>query len=323
MDELLIGYALQALSPSETAAVEAHLQAHPEDFAKLERYRQVLAPLETDRDAYTPPAGLVHAVLARVAETIVGQAQEASATPSTSRRPVWPQSPGDVPVYLGRRPIEVFLAAGIAFLAFGLVLAGAQKIRHNHQIVACQNNLRLLYQGLTDYADAHDDRYPQVGEPHTPTAGSFAKLLVETGYAPSTWSPACPAGTIATDVKPFQVTKPASQSPDLPVPVDYAYTLGYRTPEARLIGPRRGDRWSPDNTPLAADLPAVQLAPTPGPVSAHGRGQNVLFVDGRVQFVTVATVGPSGDDIYRNDAGLVRAGLQRFDATLGRPHDVP
>ena len=37
-----------------------------------------------------------------------------------------------------------------------------------------------------------------------------------------------------------------------------------------------------------------------------------------MRFATVPTVGVNGDDIYRNDAGVVRAGLRSGDATLGR-----
>ena len=58
-------------------------------------------------------------------------------------------------------------------------------------------------------------------------------------------------------------------------------------------------------------------------MSAHGRGQNILFAGGFVQFSTKATVGPNNDDIYRNDDGRVRAGLHRFDASLGRADDMP
>jgi hypothetical protein len=40
-------------------------------------------------------------------------------------------------------------------------------------------------------------------------------------------------------------------------------------------------------------------------------------------FFTLATVGPGGDDIYRNDDGRVRAGLHPLDASLGRGTDEP
>ena len=67
---------------------------------------------------------------------------------------------------------------------------------------------------------------------------------------------------------------------------------------------------------MAADPPA-------GPASPHRTGQNVLYAGGRVRFATVPTAGLDGDDIYRNDAGWVRAGLRPADAVLGGPIDCP
>src|SRR5688572_2500580 len=70
MDDLYLGYLLDALDPAEKAAVEAHLRAYPDEAAKLDRLRTVLRPLEADRDTIDPPPGLAVAALARVAEHI-------------------------------------------------------------------------------------------------------------------------------------------------------------------------------------------------------------------------------------------------------------
>jgi hypothetical protein len=73
--------------------------------------------------------------------------------------------------------------------------------------------------------------------------------------------------------------------------------------------------------PIAADLPA-RLTPT-GPTPAHARGQNVLYVGGAVRFAPTPAAGVNGDHIYRNQAGLPRAGLHRDDTCLGGPPDTP
>jgi len=324
MDDLLLGYALDALDPADTAAVEARLRDDPTAAARLAHFRRALAPLAADRDGYDPPPGLAAATLARVAGLDVPAAAPAQGPPVVPKAPSWPAAPADVPIFHLRRRVEVAVAACVAVLAFGLVLGGVQKVRRDSQLAACQNNLRVLYQGLSGYADDHADRFPQVGGPDTPTAGAFVSTLVEAGQYPADLSIVCPAtpdpDPAAAGFRPGPALAPPG--PEVVARVGYAYTLGYRGPGGGLVGPWRGGP-AGDRTPLAADLPAPRVAPSDGPVSPHGGGQNVLFADGRVQFFTQATVGPAGDDIYRNDAGRVRAGLHPLDASLGRATDVP
>ena len=48
-----------------------------------------------------------------------------------------------------------------------------------------------------------------------------------------------------------------------------------------------------------------------------GSGQNVLYLDGHVNYATSRLVGPSGDDIYLNRRREINAGLGRGDSVLG------
>jgi prepilin-type processing-associated H-X9-DG protein len=331
MDDLYLGYLLNALTPAEKAAVESHLRTHPADEAKLEGLRRVLRPLEADRDDIVPPPGLVAATLARVAEHIIASRRADDST-STDKLPIVPMRPPltcesraeprpePVPARAPlRRWVEVGVAAGIGFLVVGLGMAGVQKIRWDSQKVACQNNLRVMYQGLSGYADSHAGHYPQIG-PDSP-AGSFVATLVAADQFPGDLKLVCPAAdNVPPELIRFRPDPLAPPGLEVIQQVGYAYTLGFRGPNGELYGIRWG---APDRTPLAADLPAAAVAPLPGPLSPHGRGQNVLYADGRVQFCTNATVGPLGDDIYRNAANEVRAGLHRIDAVLGRAADVP
>ena len=198
------------------------------------------------------------------------------------------------------------VAAGLGFVAFGLLLGGVGKLRERSQVVACQERLRSLYVALDGYSDTHGGRYPEVGTAAVPRAGDFAAELVRGGQYDAATPAGCPADA-------------AESNP-------YAYTLGFHpTPFAPVTGIRRAGfaSESGDFTPLAADLPTAAASPVGGPVSPHGRGQNVLFLGGTVRFTAVPTVGVRGDDIYRNDAGVVRAGLRSDDATLGRAADTP
>jgi hypothetical protein len=310
MDDLLIGYALNALSPADRAAVEAHLAAHPEDAAKVDRVRALLAPLAADRDDPPLPAGLVVATVARTAEYLVAhrlvpfaqpEPPAETARPSTTRQ----VRPIDEPVYPAWRRFDVAVAAAIAFVAVGLGLAGIGKLRADANQIACQEKLREVHVALDGYSETHGGRYPQVGTPAVPNAGAFATELVRAGHLSST-TPVCPA-VVATEPRPL-------------AQVGFAYTLGYVDPVGQYRGPCRGDG---DWTPILADVPGIQLAGAAEPTLPHARGQNVLFIGGTVRFAKTPSVGVNGDHIYCNDAGLVRAGLHPLDTSLGRWSDVP
>ena len=49
-----------------------------------------------------------------------------------------------------------------------------------------------------------------------------------------------------------------------------------------------------------------------------GWGQNVLFENGGVKFLTKSKPDGSGDDIFTNDAGQVAAGLQQNDSVVAQ-----
>lgn len=307
MTDRLLDYAFDQLGAADRAETEAALLADPEAAATLHRLRAALRPLEADRAAVIVPPGLVAATLAFVARETVRQREDFRDHQPTPRRPDR-AAPREWWLF-NRRRLDVAVAAGLGFVAFGLLLSGVSKLRDRSQTLACQERLRSLHVALDGYSDAHGGRYPEVGTPAVPRAGDFAAELVRGGQYDAARAAACPAG--ATDG--FE-------------PATYAYTLGYRpTPFAPVTGVRRAGFASDsgDFTPLVADLPTAAASPVRGAVSPHPRGQNVLFQGGSVRFTTVATVGVRGDDIYRNDAGVVRAGLRSEDATLGRPNDTP
>lgn len=324
MDELLIGYALKALPADEMSEVERRIASNPEMAADLARLRRFLATLSADVEP-VPPTGLAVDAIAAVANYIVdaklpleepGDAEPAKCSYASDFHPVH----GDVnldcsfedlpPVprrrsFPFRRWLEISVVAGIAFLTIGLVSTGIMKIRHENQLAGCKQNLLSLFNGLSGYADTHDDQFPKVGTPSIPTAGAFITELHASGQLMSNVKATCPAG----------------KSDNLELAA-YVYTLGYRSENVLCgIGRNEAKGWSNSLTPLLADLPTSKIEWAEPPFSPHGRGQNILFADGHVSYSLIPTV--NNDNIYQNQNGKVRAGLHRMDASLGRPTDVP
>jgi hypothetical protein len=288
-----VGYALNLLDPAEQDAIAEHLAAHPEDAATVARIRALVAPLAADD--VTIPANLAERTLAR----LDAEFAEPVRFPNTDQP--------ETRLLGGRFRFDLIIAAGIAFLAFGLTFSFVNRVRQANDLTACQNNLRTLHDGLTGYADVNGGRFPQVGTPSYPTAGSFVQALRDAGQ--------CPPG--------FHANCPAAVVPE-PAGVTYAYALGHRTANNTVLGEWRSNGMGEnDLIPISADYPAPDAAPGGGPFSGHRTGHNVLYVGGQVRFATTATVGIDGDDIFRNQRGEVAAGLTRTDAALGRAADVP
>ncbi len=346
-DEDLIGYLLHALDADDHRAVEAAVAADPAAAARLARARAALAPLAADRDPPAPRPALAARTLARVAQYAVANKIAVVDPPPPPDPPVSPGRPTlpDIPVPAARVPAgprppldsddylelppaprhdapdtgggrwwafgraDLVVSAAIAVVAFGLVVSGIGRARYSSGVAACQDNLRALHAGLVGFSDVHDGQLPKVGgDPPYDTAGAFVLVLADSGQLPSAFTHTCPVA-------------PEKKRPD--APVRYTYTLGYRAPDGLLLGLELADGANTDLIPVAADDPCHAVAPAPGTESPHRRGQNVLYLGGNVRFAAAATVGVDGDDIYRNAAGRVGAGLHRYDAVLGRAGDRP
>ncbi|HVK18610.1 MAG TPA: hypothetical protein VM533_16880, partial [Fimbriiglobus sp.] len=247
-DDTLLAYALDLLDPADRAAVEARLAAHPAEAVRADRLRLALRPLEADRDGYDPPRGLAVAAIARAAEYLVSSGQFRPEPEPDEPRPTIRRLDSEPIFPTGWRRADALVAAGIGFLAFGLLAAGVGRLRHDAQVTACQDGLRGLHAALTGYSDTRDGRYPEVGTRQVPVAGAFAAELARSGHLPPGQPVACPVAP----------SPEAIADPGVVQAVGYAYTLGFVGPGHRVTGLRRADTpgGASDWSAVAADLPA-------------------------------------------------------------------
>lgn len=321
MDELLIRYLLNDLTPSERVEVELRLTRSPADSARLQSLRRVVRALDesAEQDSISPPVGLVDQTLAAVAEQIVARrlgitedhlpepewAEPASHRIARQYREIHPHEFDSPLIPSWLRRVDVAAAACCAVVVGGLLLVGIEKLRHDSQVYNCQDQMRRVHQSLVSYSDTHRGQYPQVGSPTVPIVREFGQELRRGGHLAGETVLACPVRSHEDGSREV-------------APVNYAYTLGYRTPAGDLHGIERNDHpeGSSDWVPVAADIPLRQS-------TIHGNGQNILYTGGNVRFMTSPQAGYHGDDIYTNEAGLTRAGLHRNDTSLGKPTDAP
>jgi prepilin-type processing-associated H-X9-DG protein len=321
MDEHLVGYLFNLLDPHTHSEVETYLRDHPDARARLDALRRSVEPLEADRDEIEPPAGLWVRTLARVAEHSCRE---------LPRAPVLPmRAPSPAPRRRWTRP-DALVAAGILLCIGLLIPPGIGHLRYRHERAICQNNLRPISVALDMYADLDHPpgdpehvkgSYPNVARKgNRNIAGAFLPALVEAGVMrPEQLSVSCPGlGSVQiASWTPEQLRRLSDEEFNRvarDMAASYGYTLGYRNELGHILGLRRGDQVRP----IVADRPPDGGHVLNGQINSpnhQGRGQNVLYTDGHVDFHPVRRL--AGDDIFLNEANEPAAGLHWRDNVLG------
>jgi hypothetical protein len=315
MDENLIGYLLNALDEPERREVEVYLRTNPEAPARLEVLRRALTPLAGDATPQEPPSGLYLRTLARVAEV--------RARPLPKAPPPSPRSAGP-----WRGPRRADLLAAAVLLIFLGALTGPLLVKYwqLHSRQACMDNLRQYGKMLQLYSTNHDGQLPKVAEegPHT-YAAAFVPMLREVHCGGNQPPLACDAGGRVGMVPSVLDVEQARNGSDPNLFRDrarqlagnYAYSLGYRE-----NGTLHGLSVRDCNQPVMADHRPLPELGTNSP-NHGGLGQNVLYVDGAVRFLTSPAIGSQDDDIYLNRRGKIAAGLDCEDSVLAPGEAAP
>jgi hypothetical protein len=235
----------------------------------------------------------------------------------------WPMSPmATPPDSAGRfRWLDMAVAAGV-FAAVSLLLMPAiQSSRFNAQLIACQDNLRQIGVGMTQYSQRYNGYFPCIPtRGRLAAAGIYAPILARDGLVPDSRTFVCPSSSLAGStgfrISSFDELQSASQDKlnDLLCWMggSYGYHLGYMRD-----GLYQGTKNLGRNTfALVADTPGTDPSNGRQSLNHAGRGQNVLFEYGGVKFVTSPRPFRQADDIFANDWGLVAPGLHLNDAVI-------
>jgi hypothetical protein len=315
MREHLLGYLMGALEPHETQEVETHLCQDDRLRRELDALRFCLHPLKADEGHLDPPDGLA----TRTFNYVVARAAAPAARSSASSR--------------GWRLTDVLTAACVAAAAALVFFPAVSYSRYQSESAMCQNNLRQIGAGLAQYSQFHGGYFPEL-----PTAGNeaaaglHALILRERGYVEQDSTFLCPGSALAasrragsqgefslpTREQVLAASGEALESLRRAMGGAYAYPLGYlENGTYRVIRNRNRGTFA-----IVADAPNVRRGRADQSANHRGRGQNVLFEDFHVSFLTTCRTCPS-DDLYNNDDGHIAAGNHANDAVVGPSEATP
>lgn len=361
-DQDLLGYLLGALEPHEQAAVERALESDPELRIRMSELADTLAPIDDLGDSAPIPTGLARRTCewianhsARRPKPVEKRLQEAVA----AKRSV----PEDAEGAVGQRMLDRSMCEGdstrsrvslsrvtdfiyanplsaremtvtaAACLVLGMLFFPAvANSRHQARISACQNNLRKVGIGLTEYGQLHGGYFPAFAKDGALSgAGSCVPRLRDDGFIESEQILVCPSSSIADGWETFIVptceelaamTGSEAAYWKQRMGGSYAYPLG--TISSSGAKPHRNRYRS--NFVILADAP--DLAADGWTSRNHsGHGQNVVCEDLSIRYVRDCRLFACGqqdstaDLFYANRNGQVAPGVDIDDAVVA-PSEV-
>jgi hypothetical protein len=304
MRDHLIGFLLDALEPAEHEQVEAQLRRDPQLQRDLELLARSLLPLASDRAHFDPPMGLAHRTCLFVTE----QAAPVSV-------------PITAPEYVPPRWsfTDMLVAAGIFIAAALLFFPAMSQSQFAARVTGCQNNLRQLGMAMNTYSMMHGGFFPDVPrDGQLAAAGVVAVRLREMGMLDDPQVVLCPGSEMADErdyrMPTFSEMRRAAGPQLIVLHRKAGGSLGYN------VGFMANGKYQSAKNRHRARYAIVADAPSPEPpyqsYNHGGCGQNVLFEDQHVQYLTTCRAHGCRDDFYTNDNGVVGLGLHENDAVL-------
>jgi type II secretory pathway pseudopilin PulG len=316
MREDSLGYLLNAIDDAERDTITARAAADPAVASELKFLAQSLEPLAADGGHFEPPPGLAARTCVLVSRRAHEDRVEVAREPgelSGRSRGAW-------------RLVDAVVAMGLVAASALLFFPALMHSRNTANLQACQNNLRTIHGGLMQHATLHKDLFPVVPtEGNEAAAGIYAVRLFHGGFLGENPNPnifVCASSPWGPKTESFRVPTPAELAAasgdelrrlQQTMGGSYGYTLGHLV-RGQYIPTRNRAR---GRFVLMADAFDAQRDAASGCSGNHGgNGQNVLFEDGRVLYLTTCRIDGASEDFFRNDENRFAPGVHVNDSVV-------
>lgn len=318
-DESLIGYLLGALEADECAAIEEQLAIDPDLRQRLNELDDQLHAMREDAldESHEPPAFLAERTCAGI--DAYEEARRVAPNNPVNERASEPN---------GWSFVDLVVAGGVCLAVSLLFFPAIVNSRFEARAEACRNNLRELGTSLAMFSEDHGGRFPMPEETgNGACAGYMAPVLNDAGLLNDPEVLICPSSPLARNRKdwyvPTRLELHQAKGQQLillqrSMGGSYAYAMGYVV-DGQLRPTRNNGR---PTFVIVADSPSQESSISRSMNHGH-RGQNVLFENMSVRFVTSCSLGDLDDSYYLNRRGQPWAGIDVDDCVVGRSDTPP
>ncbi len=322
--ESLIGYLLGALEDSERSDLEAQLAGDAELRRDLAKVGRALKPLEAARMNHEPPAGLVARTIDFIDSHLVRPAkEESSGRGRMSTRPEPLERRGRF------RWQDILAACALTLSGVLLLIPAIESSRSHARLLTCQDNLRHLGVGLGEYSQLNAGFFPPIpSSGNMAVAGAYAPQLLNAGVIDGPRRIVCPSSSLAeegrlTAIPTLAQIKQTKDGKKLLIlhrlmGGSYGYHLGHV--DGGELQPTKNKNRT--HFAMMSDAPDSD-SPRRATLNHGGKGQNVLYEDGHVQFIRTSQLHRLEEDFFANDEGKVEAGKHENDAVVAPSHATP
>ncbi len=315
--QLLFDYSMGLTSQRDSAEAERLLATHEDALEIYQALKNTLSMLDSCEVGPCPD---------ELAEVTVSRLKAAAMRKPRSEKleallEVEEQSKPPVRIPLWRNWGDVAAVAAVLVLIVGVVLPSLGMARQKYWQMRCENNLANVHEGFTSYVAEHDGQLPNsIVKPGAPwwkvgyqgkenvsnTRGAWQ--LVKHGYVqPEVFT--CPGRREnrrlinASEIQGFN---------DFPSRSSMHFSTRVCCPKTDHLALTQRMVIYADRNPISEEFPSDYSKPflglrlcrelmTANSRNHSGRGQNMLFSDGSVQFIRQRFTQASKDDIYTLD----------------------
>jgi prepilin-type N-terminal cleavage/methylation domain-containing protein/prepilin-type processing-associated H-X9-DG protein len=189
--------------------------------------------------------------------------------------------------------IELLVVIAIIGILAGILLPVLSRARESARKTQCMSNIKQVGMGLIMYANENNELFPL----STATSPAMASLsLLYPDYVSDSRTFNCASDTTVTN---------ATQNEGS---TDMAKGVAFNQNDCSYGYDNTHSQSDDADVALAADRPPATPSATASTANHNGRGQNVVYVDGHVEFVNsplagwYASDGTTRDNIYIDDS---------------------
>lgn len=205
--------------------------------------------------------------------------------------------------------IELLIVIGIIGLLAGILLPVLSRAKESARRTQCASNMRQIGMGLIMYANENEDVFPRdtTTVVERPAMRSF-NLLFNT-YVSDNRIFKCPSDVTVTNATNAGMSPATADDSFDQTECSYGYDFTHTQADDAGVA-------------LASDRPPVNPNAIANSPNHNGRGQNVVYIDGHVEFVNSPLAGRyeadgvTRDNIFLNTAGDAAASSGGPDTSI-------